>query len=91
LVCTFGPKQSKDTLLLLLFLLLVVIAFFFFFAVSGPRKGLQWSAMALIGARTDANGRRWFPLKNWWPEKQFAEVSDSYLVSRDRVLYFFFL
>jgi hypothetical protein len=54
--------------------------------VSGPRKGLH--AMVLVGARTDANGKRWFLLQNWWPEMQFVEVSKSYLESSGATVYF---
>ena len=35
--------------------------------------------MVLIGARTDASGKRWFLLQNWWKEKQFVEVSEDYM------------
>jgi hypothetical protein len=53
---------------------------------KGPLKGLH--AMALIGARTDAHGKRWFLLQNWWPGMQFVEVSASYLKSSLATVYF---
>jgi hypothetical protein len=47
--------------------------------VRGAFKGHH--AMALIGARTDEKGKRWFLLQNWWRNLQFVEVSESYLES----------
>jgi hypothetical protein len=53
---------------------------------SGQVRG--YHAMALVGARTDEQGKRWFLLQNWWPKMQFVEVSESYLESSGAEVYF---
>lgn len=53
---------------------------------SDSFRGLH--AMVLVGARVDASGRRFFLLQNWWPGKQFVEVSQEYLEACGAQLHF---
>lgn len=45
-------------------------------------------AMALIGARVDDTGKRWFLLQNWWKAKQFVEVDEEYMEAAGATVYF---
>ena len=45
-------------------------------------------AMVLIGSRTDANGKQWFLLQNWWKTSQFVEVTEAYLRASSATVHF---
>jgi len=53
---------------------------------SGDYKGLH--AMALVGHRTDAAGKVFYLLQNWWKHKQFVEVDEEYLENSGATIYF---
>lgn len=38
-------------------------------------------SMVLVGVRTDEAGKVYYLLQNWWPGKQFVEVSREYLLA----------
>jgi hypothetical protein len=53
---------------------------------TGSIRG--WHAMVLIGVRIDEAGNKFFLLQNWWAQRQFIEVSLSYLEQSNATLYY---
>jgi hypothetical protein len=57
---------------------------------GNPRgKLVGHHAMVLVGSRREAgSGKQWFLLQNWWPQMQFAEVSEEYMEACGATVYF---
>jgi hypothetical protein len=55
---------------------------------STTGKSMGMHAMVMVGARKDATHGWCFLLQNWWKNKQFDEVNETYL-QRSRALVFF--
>jgi hypothetical protein len=45
------------------------------------KNAIGGHAMVLVGIRVDEAGKVYYLLQNWWPGKQFVEVSKEYMLA----------